>query len=267
MGAREEPEIEAPLRALVERVAPDLVVASGDLTHRGRAAQHERAAGFLRGLGPAVLAVPGNHDIPWALPARFTRTFREFERRWETTEPIFNGGGLYVVGLNSVRPWRHQSGGVGADQLDRAAALLAGAPPGALLAVVLHHHLTGAPWRSRKRPVARRLHVLASLVDAGAELILSGHIHQSAVSERREFEVTGADEPGATIAIAPGLGQPRPHRRGEARGLHVYEAKAREIRVETYVWSADDWRLTAERRFPRGRGALTSEAAAAPPGP
>src|SRR5438132_3203755 len=189
VGAREEPEVEAPLRSLVERVGPDLVVASGDLTHRGGAAQHERAASFLRGLGPPVLAVPGNHDIPWALPTRFTRTFREFERRWETTEPIHAGGGLYVVGLNSVRPCRHQSGGVRADQLDRAARLLAEAPTGALGTVVLHHHVTGAPWRSRKRPVARRLHVLSSLVDAGAELILSGHLHQSALSERREFEV------------------------------------------------------------------------------
>jgi hypothetical protein len=96
-------------------------------------------------------------------------------------------------------------------------------------------------------------------------LILSGHIHQSAVSERREFEVGEGGEPGATVAIAPGLGQPRPRRRGEARGLHVYEARAGEIRVGTYVWGAGDWRLTAERRFPRGREPLSGGEAAAPP--
>ena len=33
------------------------------------------------------------------------------------------------------------------------------------------------------------LDVLAALVDAGAELILAGHIHQAAVGERHEFEV------------------------------------------------------------------------------
>ena len=53
--------------------ARTLVVASGDLTHRGRRDQHERAAAFLRALGPPVLAVPGNHDIPYTFPARFTR--------------------------------------------------------------------------------------------------------------------------------------------------------------------------------------------------
>jgi hypothetical protein len=31
---------------------------------------------------------------------------------------------------------------------------------------------------------------------------------------------------GVTVSIAPGLGQPRPNRRGEARGLHVYDAEA-----------------------------------------
>ena len=254
------------MAALVARTEPELIVASGDLTHRGRAEQHERAARFLRGLGAALVVVPGNHDIPHAPPARFTRTFAEFERQWETTEPVYRSSHLHVVGLNSVRPWRHQSGGLRQSQLDEAARLLAEAHAGALRVAVLHHHLIGAPWRTRKKPVARRNHVLGSLVDAGAELILAGHIHQAAVSERREFEVTTGGEHGVTVAIAPGLGQPRPHRRGEARGLHVYESSEDSLRVHTYVWQAGDWGLTAEREFPRGRGPLaTAQAAGAVP--
>jgi hypothetical protein len=163
---------------------------------------------------------------------------------------------LLALGLNSVRPWRHQSGGVRETQLRRAAQLLAEAPSEALRVVVLHHHLIGAPWRSRKKPVARRSHVLASLVDAGAELILAGHIHQAAVSERHEFEVDTGGLRGVTVSIAPGLGQPRPDRRGEARGLHVYEASDESLSVETYVWRDEDWGLTATRRFPRGRRPL-----------
>jgi predicted MPP superfamily phosphohydrolase len=255
-GTREDPEIERALTALIERTRPELIVASGDLTHRGRRDQHERAARFLRRFELPLLAIPGNHDIPYTFPARFTRTFAEFERLWETTEPVYRSERMLIVGLNSVRAWRHQSGGLRQRQIDHAAELLAAAPADALRIVVFHHHLIGAPWRSRKKPVARRNHVLAELVEAGAELILAGHIHQAAVSERHEFEVVRGDVRGVTVSIAPGLGQPRPNRRGEARGLHLYEASESTIEVRTLIWRDGDWALTAERRFPRGRQPL-----------
>jgi 3',5'-cyclic AMP phosphodiesterase CpdA len=252
VGTQQAPDVEQALAALVGRLRPDLIVATGDLTHRGRRDQHDRAASFLRGLGPTVVAVPGNHDIPYAFPARFTRPWAEFDRLWETTEPVHRDDDLCVVGLNSVRPWRHQSGGVRDDQLERAATAFATAPEGALRVALLHHQLTGAPWRTRKRPVARRSHVLGALVDAGAELILSGHIHQGTVSERHEFEAWADGQRGVVVSVAPGLGQPRPRRRGEARGLVLYEADPGELRAHTYVWRSGAWRLTAARRFPRG---------------
>ena len=252
-GAGTDAAIELGAAVLIERFQPELVIASGDLSHRGREAQLAGASRFLRTFDRPVLAVPGNHDLPYSFPARFTRSFREFERQWATTEPVYSSPTLHVVGLNSVRPWRHQSGGIRASQLERAEERLQEAGPEAFKIVVLHHHLIGAPWRSRKKPVARRNHVLAALVDAGADLILAGHIHQAAVSERHEFEITRGGERGVVVSIAPGLGQPRPKRRGEARGLHVYEIEDEYLRIETYVWRDTDWGLTAERRFRRGR--------------
>jgi 3',5'-cyclic AMP phosphodiesterase CpdA len=262
IGTREAPEIVAPLARLLEVSQPELIVASGDLTHRGRPAQHERAATFLRSLGPPVLAVPGNHDIPYTFPKRFTRPFHEFEQRWETAEPVFSSPLVHVVGLNSVRPWRQQSGGLRSAQLRRALEVLREAPTGSLRVVVLHHHLIAPPWRAaRKRPVSRRNHVLATLVESGAELILAGHVHQGAVSERREFQVSSGGERGVTVSVAPGLGQPRPKRLGEARGLHVYEAERSHLTVLTYVWRDGDWGLTGLRRFPRGLAPLAVEPA------
>ncbi len=252
--------VEGALAQLIERLRPELIVASGDLTHRGRREQHERAARFLRSFELPLHAIPGNHDIPYTFPARFTSTFAEFERLWGTTQPVYRSDRLFIVGLNSVRAWRHQSGGVRQSQLDWAAAELREAPGGAFRIVTLHHHLLGAPWRSAKKPVAKRNHVLASLVEAGAELVLAGHIHQAAISERREFELsTAGGERGVTVSIAPGLGQPRPNRRGEARGLHVYEVERDKVHIETYIWRDDGWALTAERRFPRGREPLSFE--------
>jgi 3',5'-cyclic AMP phosphodiesterase CpdA len=259
VGSEAEPRVERSLEPLIKRVQPDLIVATGDLTHRGRRAQHEHAAAYLRGLGRPLLAIPGNHDIAYTFPARFRHPFAEFERQWQTAEPVHSSDGLFVVGLNSVRPWRHQSGGIRSSQIARAADLLANAPEGALKVVALHHHLIGAPWRSRKKPVSRRSEVLAGLVDAGAELILAGHIHQAAVSARHDFEVDRNGLRGVTVSVAPGLGQPRPSRKGEARGLHVYEASADSLLVETHVWREDDWALTGVRRFPRGRTPLAAE--------
>jgi 3',5'-cyclic AMP phosphodiesterase CpdA len=253
--------MEKALATLLERAQPELIIASGDLTHRGLPDQHDRAARFLRSFGLPLLAIPGNHDIPYTLPGRFTRTWDHFVRVWETTEPVYRSDRVFVVGMNSVRPWRHQSGGLRGEQITRACRTLGDAPPGALRVVTFHHHLVGAPWRSTKKPVARRNRVLAALVDGGAELILAGHIHQAAVSERREFEVTAGDVRAVVVSIAPGLGQPRPQRRGEARGLHVYDVGDSELGISTYIWRVDDWALTALRTFPRGREPLGAESA------
>jgi len=259
-GTHEDPAVEHALAALVERLRPELILASGDLTHRGRREQHERAARFLRSFGTPVLAIPGNHDMPYTFPARFTKTYDEFERHWETTVPTLTTATFHVVGLNSTRPYRHQSGRLRDDQLRDADARLRAAPEGAYRIVALHHHMVGAPWRAaRKRPVARRNRVLRALVESVADLIVAGHIHQSAISERHEFEVVTGDVRAAVVSIAPGLGQPRPNRLGEARGLHVYDVGEQTLTVSTFIWRGDDWGLTARRMFPRGLGPLAVE--------
>ena len=252
--------MEAALRGLLSRTEVDLVIASGDLTHRGRRDQHERAHRFLTSFGLPVLTVPGNHDMPYTFPARLTRTYDEFTRLWDELEQTYASPALHVIGLNSSRRFRQQGGALRREQLESAAVRLRDSPEGAYRVVVLHHHMLGAPWRAaRKRPVSHRNDVLRSLVGAGADLILAGHIHQAALSERHEFEVVEGDVRAAVVSIAPGLGQPRPHRLGEARGLHVYETGPDALGVHTYIWRDDDWGLTARRTFPRGLGPLAVE--------
>jgi len=252
VGTSEDPRVEARLARLAERIRPQLVIATGDLANRGSAAELDRAHALLSSLGAPVLAVPGNHDLPYSFPDRFVAPWREFERVWGTTEPVHSSPAFHVVGLNSARPYRHQSGGIRDAQLAAAAARLGDAPAGAYRVVALHHHMIGAPWRAaRKRPVARRNHVLLALVSAGTDLIVAGHIHQAAVSERREFEVVDGDRRPVVVSIAPGLGRPRPKRTGEARGVQVYEVDDRALTVETHLWRGDDCSVNARRIFPR----------------
>jgi 3',5'-cyclic AMP phosphodiesterase CpdA len=253
-GHRETPDTLAALGELSARIAPELLLATGDLSHRGRREQLEHAAAQLRGLGVPLLAVPGNHDIPYTFPARFTRTYAEWERVFGTTEPVYSSERLHVVGACSVRPWRQQGGALPPDRLARLTAALGGARPGALRVVALHHHLGAPPWRARrKRPLKARDRVLGDLAAAGAELIVGGHVHQAGIAERREFEALEDGRRGAVVlATAPGLGRPRPRRRGEARGVNVYEADAESLTVTTFAWDGAAFAETGRRTFPRG---------------
>jgi len=251
-GRRDTPGLLEALLALVEEAEPVAVVATGDLAHRGRPAQLEQARELLAGLGRPLVAVPGNHDIPYAFPARFTRPWAAFETAFGTVDPVFRSDELLVCGLDSVRPWRHQGGSLAPARLAHAASTLREAPPGALRVVALHHHLAGSPWRARRKlPLRRRDAVLAALAAAGAELVLGGHIHQASVVERREFSADGA-RATLVLATAPGLGRPRPRRAGEAQGALVHEWDGERLAVVTYVLDGGRFRAIARREFPRG---------------
>jgi 3',5'-cyclic AMP phosphodiesterase CpdA len=107
------------LQRLSARLEPTLVLATGDLAHRGRQVELRRAAEALRSLGRPLLAVPGNHDIPYTV-ARFTRPFGLWRDVFGDVEPVYRDEALLVLGLNSVRPSRHQEGALGDAQLARA---------------------------------------------------------------------------------------------------------------------------------------------------
>jgi 3',5'-cyclic AMP phosphodiesterase CpdA len=254
-GARnglDDPGLEQGIVALCRSVEPTLVVASGDLTHGGRADEHDAAAAFLKRLDAPLLVIPGNHDIPPFSPARFTRPWREFGRNWPTTTPVFSTPELHVVGVNSVRPLGYQRGRVRARDLEQAEARLREAPVGALRVVAVHHQLANAPWRWRKLPLVGRTRVLERLAAAGAELVVGGHTHQAEICDRRDFEVLADGAASCVLATAPGLGRPRAGRRYEVRGVLVHRADAESIAVETHVWDESAWTLTGTRTFRRG---------------
>lgn len=253
MGHSEAWEPLEALRALIAELAPRLLVATGDLAHRGRPAELRNASALLGSLELPLLVVPGNHDIPYTFPGRFTRTFDAWESVFGTREPHHVSDGLVVTGLSSVRPWRQQGGALDDERLRLALSRLHDGPPDALRVVALHHHLAAPPWRAtRKRPLSRRDHVLRSLVAAGAELVIGGHVHQAAVAERREFKILEeGPRRSLVLATAPGLGRPRPRRKEEARGLNVYDADAGTITVRTFSWDGTAFLQVGERRFER----------------
>ena len=236
--------------AEINDLKPDLVVCSGDLTTFGFKEEFAQAKRYLATIEcEAVVVVPGNHDSR-------NVGYVHFEQLIGERSSVLRRDGITVVAVDSTEP-DLDHGQIGRGRYGWIEEQFA-AEESRLKVFVLHHHLLGAPWRAaRKFPLSHRDHVLRTLASAGAELILGGHIHQATVGERREFEVVGDAAAHATVlAVAPGFGQPRPGRVGEARGLHVHEVGDDALTVSTYVWRERSWTLTAERRFPRRAAVL-----------
>lgn len=183
----ERPRVVEALVALAQRERPDLVVLSGDITQRARAAEFRAARAFTDRLGAPLVAVPGNHDIPlFDLPARLFHPYaRQRAAFGAELEPVHDAAGLLVVCVNTTRPWRHKNGQVSAAQIERVAARLAAAAPGQLRVVVVHQ--PAAVKRERDAHDLLRGHApaLRRWAQAGADVVMGGHIHLPYVIEQR----------------------------------------------------------------------------------
>lgn len=175
----EQPLVAEALVALVKQQRPDLLVLSGDITQRARAAQFKAARAFMDRLGAPLLAVPGNHDIPlldvWArLRHPYAAHIAAFGA---DLEPVHTSPDLLVLGVNTTRPWRHKHGEVSAPQIERVARLLETATVGQLRAVVVHQPIAVA--RAQDAPNLLRGHAAAlqRWAAAGADIVMGGHIH------------------------------------------------------------------------------------------
>jgi 3',5'-cyclic-AMP phosphodiesterase len=166
----------------------DHVVVTGDVTHRGRAAEWQR---FREAFAPLLDAgrltvIPGNHDRLGDDVARAMMTARvEVEER----------DGAHIVKLDSTGPHNKRliDGHGAIDDHDLAAvdAALSRAPRGALVVLCLHHHVLPLPMEGVHEsfmtwvgmPNARELargRELLEVVRGRCDLVLHGHKHAPA---------------------------------------------------------------------------------------
>ena len=174
------------LAATLEGAGVAATVVTGDVTHRGRAAElelFEEIFGRLRRTGRLVV-VPGNHDrLGEDAGARLMPGSRV---------QVASRPGLHVVRLDSTAPHNRRllaSHG----RLDRADvsagdSALTAAPEGALTVLALHHHLLPLPpdafcerlsgllgWpNAAELPLGREL---LERVRGKCDLVLHGHRH------------------------------------------------------------------------------------------
>lgn len=174
---RVNPELLEPLVETVNRLAPDVVAISGDLTQRARHRQFRQARAFIDRLRPPVLAVPGNHDTPLDnLAVRLLDPWIRWRRHiGPELEPELRLGELAVVGVNTADPLSWQRGRIRRRAVTRACRTLSH-ETARMRVVVLHHPFVHQETES-KAVMRGAAAALARLASCGADVALSGHLH------------------------------------------------------------------------------------------
>jgi len=187
-GTEQAPVVEALLQ-LAQRERPSLCVLSGDITQRARRAQFDAARAFVDRLAmPLQVVIPGNHDIPlFDVATRVFAPYRHFRRVFGSAlEAEVSTADFLLIALNTTRPWRHKHGEISIEQVRRVAERLRRADP-AQLRIVVTHQPVAVPNAAETNNLLRgRMAALREWSDAGADLVLGGHIHLPYVLELRQ---------------------------------------------------------------------------------
>jgi len=178
-----QPVVMEALVQLSNKLHPDMLVLSGDITQRAKASEFAQARAFCDRLAiPEMLSIPGNHDI--ALFNLFQRFCRPYARYMKAFGPELERSVstplLHIIGVNTTRRWRHKNGDISSAQIERVVADLgrsAAAPARQLRIVVVHqpvHVLNVKDEHDRLRGWEPAVRAWAS---AGADIVMGGHIH------------------------------------------------------------------------------------------
>lgn len=187
-GTEQPPVVEALLR-FAHEIKPAVVVVSGDITQRGTRSQFDAAREFVSRLSPpAVVAIPGNHDIPLLdVMARMFYPYAGFERAFGTDlEPEWQNDDFLIIGVNTTRASRHKDGEISSEQILRVSKRLSTASAGQIRIVVTHqpvHVVRGTEVHNRVHGHAEAIRAWSS---AGADVIMGGHIHLSYIAPLHE---------------------------------------------------------------------------------
>lgn len=245
---RIEPRVLGPLRSTLEQVAPDLVVISGDLTQRARASQFREAQAYLETLPHPQVVVPGNHDIPlYNVFARFLAPLRNYRRIvGPEPEPAFIDDEIAVVGVNTARSLTFKGGRINEEQVARVKALIC-ALPERVVKVIVTHHPFDVPGGSGEADqiVGRARMALEKLAGCGADVLLSGHLHETHVGHSAaRYRLAGV----SVLVIQAGTATSS-RTRESTNSFNVLRVRAHRIEVTPYQWNGERFEPAMEQAF------------------
>ena len=254
-----------PLIASVERIKPDVVVVSGDLTQRARAEQFKEARAFLDELPSPQIIVPGNHDVPlYNIFARFFQPLDKYQRYiTDDLEPFFADQEIAILGINTARSLTIKDGRIDEQQVARIRERLCPFASHVTKIIVTHHPFDIPEGHDEKDLVGRARLAMETLADCGADLLLAGHLHISHLGHTAErYQLNNH----SALVIQAGTATST-RARGESNSFNVIRIAYPHINVERYSWQPERTAFapaSAEsfRRTPKGWERLPDEVAA-----
>jgi len=248
---RVDPELLDPLRDLVHRIAPTVVVVSGDLTQRAKSEQFEEARAWLDTLPGPQIVVPGNHDISlYNVFRRFALPLERYKRYiTDDLDPVFIDDEIAVLGVNTARSLTWKDGRVNKEQVDKIRATLAGLPKDIVRVVVTHHPFDLPEGAKEDDLVDRAKMAMDAFAECGVDLLMAGHLHQShAGNTQARYKIS---EYAALVVQAGTATSTRG--RGEVNSFNVIRTEPQKIEVDRYGWDSvhKQFQLLATEKFMR----------------
>lgn len=223
-----------PLRELVHRIGPDVVVVSGDLTQRAKSEQFEQARAWLDTLPGPQIIVPGNHDISlYNVLRRFLQPLTRYKRYiTDDLTPMFVDEEIAVLGVNTARSLTFKDGRVNKQQIASIREQLAGLPPKTTRIIVTHHPFDLPHTEDDDDLVDRAPMAMKAFSECGVDLLLSGHMHTShSANTADRYRIS---EYAALVVQAGTATSTRG--RGEVNSFNVVRVEHERIEVDRYGW-------------------------------
>lgn len=166
----------------VRREMPSAVICTGDLTQRATYEQFAAATAFFETLPVPMTIEPGNHDMPYYnLLERFTRPFARYGRLADAVSRPLEFDDLVLVSLQTTvrAQWRFpwSDGFVTRDALAQSVTALDDLKGDKRYKMVTCHHPLVPAQEDGKNPTIGGNNAFAELAAAGADAVLSGHVH------------------------------------------------------------------------------------------
>jgi 3',5'-cyclic AMP phosphodiesterase CpdA len=238
-----DPVILTPLIESVHRLEPHVVVVSGDLTQRARTAEFVEARAFLDRLPRPRIVVPGNHDVPlYNLYGRFVERLDRFHRYiTPELEPAYVDDEIALLGTNTARSLTWKGGRVNAAQITRIKERLSNIDSRVTKIVVTHHPFDLPQGFSESHLVGGARMAMGHLAECGADLLLAGHMHVSAICRTvLRYEIAGH----SALVVQAGTATST-RGRGELNSFNCIRIESGLMTIERWTWSRDRMAFSA----------------------